>query len=113
MLFEAGADLNLGTEYCRPPLVTTAGFNDLEMTKWLLERGADVNALGLLDTTAIMFAAQWSDGLVLDLLLNYRPELKILDTYGKTALDIAVAAKAQSNVEKLRRAGAKLATELK
>lgn len=60
-----------------------------ELTKLLLENGADVNTVSPQKTSALIFAVQSRNIKLLELLLDYNADRSIVDINGFTALDYA------------------------
>lgn len=71
------------------------------MIRWLLERGADVNAVRQddLKATALMTAAKAGEVALVELLLEHGADPSLTNSEGQTALDLA----SDSAVKKLLR----------
>lgn len=67
-------------------LMSTFQKEDLEMVKLLLEYGADPNAGGLFNDTALMIASPRGHVDVVKLLLEYGAEINLVDTHGMGVL---------------------------
>jgi ankyrin repeat protein len=104
-LVEGGADPLLGTERGTTPLMMTAGAGtdvqreraneeramSLETTKFLVERGADVNAAGQYGWTALHAAAYQGNNEVIQYLVSKGAKIDQKDEFGQTALSISLS----------------------
>jgi ankyrin repeat protein len=96
-LLEKGANANEPLSNGRTVLIDAVLTGDPAMVTVLLEHGARVNDVGSQGDTALMVAS----GEVAPVLLAYRPNLRLKNKRGETALDIALSR--YSDDEKLRR----------
>ena len=69
-------------------IAVSRGYFDI--AKYLLEKGSNINNLDKDNETPIMYCAYNGNINILNLLLQYEPDLKIKNKDGKTALDIAI-----------------------
>jgi len=104
-LVEAGADPLIGTERGTTPLMMTAGAGtdvqrerapeeralSFETTKFLVERGADVNAAGQYGWTALHAAAYQGNNPVIEYLVSKGAKIDQKDEFGQTALSISLS----------------------
>ena len=98
-----GADINCRQKSGRSPLFWAVGKRDLELTKFLLERGADPNPpVKNYGITPLMMAASYGDREIVESLLDAKVNVFAKNTYGKTALFYAVG-KNHKEIEKLLR----------
>jgi ankyrin repeat protein len=104
MLLTHGADLSLAQKNGTTALMLASGIGRgqgvfakdyateaelLEAVKFLVESGADVNAVNDTGQTALHIAAQASDGIV-EYLALHGAKLDVKDKQGRTALDLAL-----------------------
>lgn len=82
-LIKAGADIELGAS---TPLMEAAQEGHVELVKYLLEAGADVNAQTGTGDTALTFCCENGHTDVADILLKYNAELDHESEGGRTAL---------------------------
>jgi len=111
LLIEHGANVNAPASPNGSPVLHCAA--DLEqdapeLLDLLLQSGAEVNAVSEDRITPLMLAAQRGHAESVQVLLAAQPDLEIRSTGGKTAIEIAAAAKRTEVVSLLRRAGARL-----
>lgn len=78
-----------------------------DMVELLIKNGADINAVGLTDMTALMVAAERGNSNTVELLLKYGADVNIEDHFGRTALSFAEDHGHTKVVEILKEAGAK------
>jgi uncharacterized protein len=104
-LIAGGADPFVGTDDKTTPLqVATWGGNPyardwteeekkklFEVTKLLVDKGADVNAVGEHGWTALHGAAYKGVDSIVDLLIKHGAKTEVFDEYGQTPLSIALA----------------------
>jgi ankyrin repeat protein len=104
-LVEAGADPLIGTERGTTPLMMAAGAGTdvqreraleerataLETAKFLVERGADVNAAGQYGWTALHAAAYQGINPVIEYLVSKGAKIDQKDEFGQTALSISLS----------------------
>ncbi|NHN34385.1 ankyrin repeat domain-containing protein [Paenibacillus agricola] len=90
LLLEYGANPN---EVCSKsggtPFQFAACEGDLRIIKLLLQYGADPHVTGNDGETALMCAAEFGHGSVIDILLSQQVDLSLCDVEGKTAVDYA------------------------
>ncbi len=91
VLLSAGADVDQAADrYGRSLLGLAAYRGDADSVRWLLERGANVNAFDTTQNTPLMQAVLGdAPPRVVQLLLEGGADTKITDANGKTALDLA------------------------
>ena len=86
-LIAAGVNVNARDEHNQTALNCAVYRGDIEMVKWLLHEGADVNAKGEYpDKTALMEAATWGNVEIAEILLKAGAEVNVQDDLGCTAL---------------------------
>jgi hypothetical protein len=105
-LFDRGLDVNvrLNDEEHTPLMVT----DDPAVAKWLLDRGADINAANKNGYTATMLAARSGRAELLKALLDAKPDLDRVDPeYQMSALMLAQSGSYPDCVALLKAAGAK------
>ena len=100
-LAEAGADIHLGTEENTTPLMVAAGLGQVpaetrvtasqafDAVEYLLERGADVNAINDRGRTALHGAAHIRSDAIVQLLVDHGASISVADEKGITPLMIA------------------------
>jgi uncharacterized protein len=93
------------------PLFLAAGEGKLEVVRYLLDEGADVNAREALGNTALMEAAYFGH---IDILKELLLRGADINTFGEqgTALDVAMMRKNTAAVDVLRHHGGKSAREI-
>jgi ankyrin repeat protein len=110
LLHLAGADINVRGNCCLP-LYLAAGEGRLEVVRYLLDEGADVNAREAFGRTALSEAVFYGRGPVVKELVFRGADLNVIGEDG-TALDIAIKKNNPAVVDLLRRHGGKSAREL-
>ncbi len=111
LLHFAGANVNARGNCCMP-LYLAAGEGRLEVVRYLLDQGADVNAREQFGDTALTEAVFYGQlAAVKELLLRGADVNAIGD--GGTALDIAINRNQTTMVDLLRHRGAKRACEIR
>jgi ankyrin repeat protein len=89
------------------PLIYAATNGQTEVAQYLLDVGANVNAVAPNGTTALMMAVRGGHGATVDLLLTRGADLNHRNQDGATALGWAMRGKFQSIEQALRARGAK------
>ncbi|KAJ5374658.1 hypothetical protein N7517_006664 [Penicillium concentricum] len=74
--FDNGWDINTPMSGIDPPILTNA-LEDLEMTIWLLDRGADPNMRCDIDNTPLSYAVRYADLSTINLLLRRGGDVRI------------------------------------
>lgn len=74
------------------PIVVAAKTGDAETVKYLLDKGADMDARGYKKRTALMYAAQYNHKEIGMMLVKRKANLVLKDLSGATAFDIAMKA---------------------
>ncbi len=101
-LVDKGAEIN---SFGWSPLIY-ASFNGHDtIAAYLIEHGAEVNALAENGSSALFFAARFGHEKVVDLLLAEGAFASIVNENGKTAVDWALASKNTEIADKLKQAG--------
>ena len=91
MLVAAGADINHPDYNGWTPLHQTCAYGYLHSAELLVQLGADLNILGILEEdTPVMVAAAFGFPDVVQLLVRSGADLHIRDIYNMTALDWAL-----------------------
>lgn len=89
-LIDEGADVNEKNDLGESPIIATTyldtDYIDLDMLKLLLENGADPAIGDEEDYTVLHAAASMSDMEAIDLLLKYKADINIKDSYGQTPI---------------------------
>lgn len=104
MLLDHGAELNPATGWS--PLQYAAFENRAEMVKFLIQKGAQKDALAPNGYTALMLAARNGHIAAATALLHEDADLGIKGPAGETALSIATTRKDEEMIKLLKRAGA-------
>lgn len=110
LLHLAGADINVRGNCCMP-LYLAAGEGRLEIVRYLLDEGANVNAREAFGRTALSEAVFYGQSAVIKELVFRGADLNVLGEDG-TALDIAIKKNNLAVADLLRRHGGKSAREL-
>jgi ankyrin repeat protein len=110
LLHLLGADINVRGNCCLP-LYLAAGEGRLEVVRYLLDEGADVNAREAFGRTALSEAVFYGQSAVIRELVFRGADLNVIGKDG-TALDIAIKKNNPAAADLLRRHGGKSAREL-
>jgi len=89
------------------PLLIATERNMIEVVRYLLKRGSNVNAKNKNGTTALMMAASRRNGDITSLLIGKKAKVNLTDKFGYTAMFYAVERKSAAVIQKLLKAGAK------
>jgi ankyrin repeat protein len=111
LLHMTGARINTPGDCCAP-LFLAAGEGRLEVVRYLLDQGADVNARDTQGRTALTEAAFFGNIAVIRELALRGADLNAMSHDG-TALDVAVKSNNAATIDVLRHYGAKRACELR
>jgi ankyrin repeat protein len=107
LLLAEGAELNPNVNISSSsPLHEAVRADDLEIARFFLELGADVNSLNAYNTTALMYAVKYSSAEMVSLLLSFKPDLSQLSFIGAAAVHWAVWPNRPEILELLLKAGA-------
>ena len=116
-LIESGADINAKTneQYNETPLMLAAYWNEIEIVKLLLSKGADINTLDNLGWTALMYAVVESNTEIINILLSEGSDVNTIkstqgtDKWPEGATPLSVAEEIGNNtiINLLKEAGAK------
>jgi len=109
LLHFAGANINARGNCCMP-LYLAAGEGRLEVVRYLLDEGADVNAREKFGHTALSEAVYYGQTAVIKELVFRGADLNVIEE-GGTALDIAINRNNTPVADLLRRHGGKRARE--
>ena len=89
-MFEKGYDINREVPSTHQSVLTVAIWNhQLDMVKWLLQNGSDVNRLDNLKWTPLMIASYVGSVDIVQELLKYHADISQKNNRGMTALDLA------------------------
>ena len=111
LLHLAGANVNeRGSDSA--PLLLAAGQGRLDVVRYLLNEGADVNARELHGNTALTEATYYGHASIVKELLLRGADVNAITETG-TALDIALSRKDSTNVDLLNHYGARRASNLR
>lgn len=111
MLRFAGANIN-SRGHCCMPLYLAAGQGRLDVVRYLLDQGADVNTREMLGGTALTEAVYYGHTDIVKELLFRGADTNAIGDEG-TALDVATKKKLSAIAELLRHHGGKKACELR
>ena len=91
LLLAEGAELNPHVNHSSSsPLHEAVRADDIELARFLLEIGADVNSLNAYNTTALMYAVKYSSADMVRLILSFNPDLDQRSFIGTAAVHWAV-----------------------
>jgi hypothetical protein len=110
MLRFAGANVNLRGNCCMP-LFLAAADGRLEVVRYLLDQGADVNAREKLGDTALTEATYYGRAAIVKELLFRGADINVVGASG-SALDIAIKRRDTTTADLLRHYGAKKSAEI-
>ncbi len=110
--YAEGVDINAtaGFEGCTvsPALIEAAGGGHLEVVKFLLDKGADINVRSWNSNETPIMSATWSGhAKVIKVFIEKGADVNAVDSKGRTALTIATDKKHSEIIEMLKQAGAK------
>ena len=90
-LLRAGADLEARDSTMRTPLIRATLYSSISIVRWLLEKGADINAVDEANRSVLHYAVRNSpEPELTELLLEYGAPLDLRDTESQnTAFDVA------------------------
>lgn len=107
LLLSEGAALNPDMKQSSSaPLHQACKANDVEIARFLLEVGADVDALNCYKTTPLMYCVKYGSPDLVSLILTYNPDLSITSFIHTAAIHWAVWPNHEQNMELLLQAGA-------
>ena len=107
LLIAEGAEINPSMKQSSSaPLLQACKANDLEIARFLLELGADVDALNCYKTTPLMYCVKYGSPELVSLVLSYKPDLDITSFIHTTAIHWAVWPNHERNLGLLLEAGA-------
>ncbi len=91
LLIDKGADVNVANAYGDTVLKSAiqADVKELKIITLLLEKGANPNVKNIHGETILHEAVRMGDENIVKLLMNYKPDLKAKDKFGKTPLQWA------------------------
>jgi len=87
-LSEKGIDIKDREE--RTALINSAFYNNINLLKWLLDNGANINMPDSIGFTALHFACQEGHLESVIILLRKNPNVNLVDKYGNTAAWVTV-----------------------
>ncbi|KAK4560847.1 hypothetical protein LTR86_005427 [Recurvomyces mirabilis] len=106
-LLAQGAKLNpTVNESSSSPLHKAIRADDMHMTQYLLELGADVNSFNAYNTTPLMYAVKYGSSPMVSLILSYKPDFNQRSFIGACATHWAVWPNRGDIMELLLEAGA-------
>ncbi len=73
----------------RTPLMTAAAMKNTDLVEYLLEHGANVNAIDSSGNSALIYAVSYRDLRTTEAILNHGPDLNIVNNEGRNAIAIA------------------------
>ena len=105
-LFETSKNWNSNV-----PLILAARKNNIEIVKYLLVKGANINLQECNGDTLLIVAAEQNNYEILKIALEYKPNLDLLDMIGESALHYIVKNNNIEYLEILLKEGAKMHTD--
>ncbi|GAB1726687.1 hypothetical protein NU195Hw_g6294t1 [Hortaea werneckii] len=107
LLIAAGAEPNPGVNRSSSsPLHQAIRADDLELSRLLLELGANINSLNDYKTTPLMYAVKYGSAKMVELILEHHPDMARLSFIGAAAIHWAVWPNRPEIMELLVAAGA-------
>ena len=107
LLLAKGAALNpTMRQSSSSPLHQACKADDVEMARYLLEAGADVDLMNCFNTTPLMYAAKYGTAPLVSLILSYRPDLHKLSFINTAAIHWSLWEGNEDVMELLLQAGA-------
>jgi cytohesin len=103
----AGADVNAANEHRLTPLIIAAGDDNLELTRYLIQKGADIDYTGMREGSALMLAAYMGQLDLVELFLASGGNVNLaMPEGGETALHMAAVTARTPAADALLKAGA-------
>ena len=99
-LIDQGADVNLGDNYKRTPIMNAISSENIEVIKLLIESGANLNAKDYAGFTPLMFT---SSPKIVEMLIDKGADVNLKNNEGYTALGDAINNKAIEKVAIIRK----------
>ena len=109
-IIESGVDVNKkSTSYISTtPLMVVSGLDDIEIAKFLIQNGANINDQNKSKDTALIIAVQEASEVFVKCLLDFGADIEIQNQYGETALMNAAARGSLEKAKLLIEAGANI-----
>ena len=108
-----GASVDIQDKNGTTALILAAAYNQVDLTKLLIQKNANLNVATKLDKyTALQLAIERKSNESAILLINAGADLNIINSEGKTALDIAESFRNKTIMEILKEKNAKRGIEL-
>ena len=101
LLIDSGGDINLVTKMGTPLMAAIVRGNN-EMAQLLIEKKADVNATDESGITALIYAVQFQNIVILKLLLQNNADKTHKDKEGKTAFEHAIFSRNEEIINLLK-----------
>ena len=99
--------IKLNQEEKNKKLIYNSAIGQLDLVKYLIEAGTNINVKDMFNKTALMWASQGGHIDIVKLLIESGANMNIKDKYGETALIIAYKHDRQKIVDLLKNYGAK------